>query len=239
MFSNKYQDKNLGDFVSARRFPAVITGAHIRELRENPASDETLDFVGGYLGFDARSHHALEALLTSLSGEKGGAFWLNGVYGAGKSHLLGAVALLCDGAAHEVFGSLYPAFAPLLKRFAPRLVISIALDDYSARNFDLEGIFWRELDTQAARQNLNLPARNADESRAENFAQLENALRENGLSGLVICVDEVSLFLGGREREGLQSDAAFLQFLGQHSRRSALWIIGALQKTVDNRMLVR
>ena len=234
MSPTKYHDKTLGDFVKARRFPAVITGAHIRELRENPNSDETLDFVGGYLGFDARSHHALEALLSSLSGEKGGAFWLNGVYGAGKSHLLGAVALLCDGAAHEVFGALYPAFAPLLKRFAPRLVISIALDDYSARNFDLEGIFWRELDTQAARQNLNLPARNADESRAENFAQLENALRENGLHGLVICVDEVSLFLGGREREGLQSDAAFLQFLGQHSRRSALWIIGAIQKTVED-----
>ncbi len=234
MFSTKHQDKTLGDFVKARRFPAVITGAHIRELRENPDSDETLDFVGGYLGFDARSHHALEALLTSLSGDKGGAFWLNGVYGAGKSHLLGAVALLCDGAAHEVFGALYPAFAPLLKRFAPRLVISIALDDYSARTFDLEGIFWRELDTQAARQNLNLPARKADESRAENFAQLENALRENGLSGLVICIDEVSLFLGGREREGLQSDAAFLQFLGQHSRRSALWIVGAIQKTVED-----
>ena len=230
----KYQDKTLGDYVSARRFPAVITGAHIRELRENPASDETLDFVGGYLGFDARSHHALEMLLTSLSGDKGGAFWLNGVYGAGKSHLLGVVALLCDGAGREVFGALYPAFAPLLNRFQARLVVSIALDDYSARNFDLEGIFWRELETQAARQNLSLPSRDAGESRAENFAQLEVGLRENGLNGLVICVDEVSLFLGGREREGLQSDAAFLQFLGQHARRASLWVVGALQKNVED-----
>ena len=234
MASLKYQDKTLGDFVSARRFPAVITGAHIRELRENPACDETLDFVGGYLGFDARSHHALEMLLTSLSGEKGGAFWLNGVYGAGKSHLLGVVALLCDGAGRETFGALYPAFAPLLAKFAPRLVVSIALDDYSARNFDLEGIFWRELEVQAARCNLSLPARDAGESRAENFAQLENALRENGLNGLVICLDEVSLFLGGREREGLQGDAAFLQFLGQHARRAALWVVGALQKNVED-----
>ena len=227
-------NKTLGDFVSARRFPAVITGAHIRELRETPDSEETRDFVGGYLGFDARSHHALEALLTSLSGARGGAFWLNGVYGAGKSHLLGVVALLCDGAARDVFGALYPAFAPMLAKFAPRLVVSIALDDYSARNFDLESIFWRELDTQAARQNLNLPARDSDASRAENFATLEGALRENGLNGLVICMDEVSLFLGGREREGLQSDAAFLQFLGQHARRSALWVVGALQKTVED-----
>ena len=249
MSPTKYHDKTLGDYVKARRFPAVITGAHIRELRENPDSEATRDFVGGYLGFDARSHHALEALLSSLSGDKGGAFWLNGVYGAGKSHLLGVLALLCDGAAsddaqsdgagrvgaaRDVFGALYPSFAPLLAQFQPRLVISIALDDYSARNFDLEGIFWRELDTQAARCNLNLPARDASESRAENFAQLENALRENGLGGLVVCIDEVSLFLGGREREGLQSDAAFLQFLGQHSRRAALWIIGALQKTVED-----
>ena len=239
MSPQKHQNKTLGDFVSARRFPAVITGAHIRELRENPGADETLDFVGGYLGFDARSHHALEMLLTSLSGEKGGAFWLNGVYGAGKSHLLGVIALLCDGApgAHagrEVFGALYPAFAPLLNGFEPRLVVSIALDDYSARNFDLEGIFWRELEVQAARQNLSLPARDADESRAENFAQLESALRENGWNGLVICLDEVSLFLGGREREGLQGDAAFLQFLGQHSRRAGVWVVGALQKNVED-----
>lgn len=232
--TTKYHEKTLGDLVRARRFPAVITGAHIRELRENPASEETLDFVGGYLGFDARSHFALEALLTSLSGKRGGAFWLNGVYGAGKSHLLGVVALLCDGAGRETFGALYPAFAPLLSQFQPRLVVSIALDDYSARHFDLEGIFWRELETQAARQNLNLPSRDADESRAENFAQLENGLRENGLHGLVICVDEVSLFLGGREREGLQGDFAFLQFLGQHSRRAALWVVGALQKTVED-----
>ena len=234
MSPTKYQNVTLGDLVKARRFPAVITGAHIRELRENPDADETLDFVGGYLGFDSRSHHALEALLTSLSGDKGGAFWLNGVYGAGKSHLLGVLALLAQGAGHETFGALYPAFAPLLNQFKARLVISIALDDYSARNFDLEGIFWRELDTQAARQNLNLPARDSNESRAENFAQLEGALRENGLSGLVVCIDEVSLFLGGREREGLQNDAAFLQFLGQHSRRGALWIVGALQKTVED-----
>ena len=234
MVSPKYQDKILGDFVKARRFPAVITGAHIRELRENSASDETLDFVGGYLGFDARSHHALEMLLGSLSGDKGGAFWLNGVYGAGKSHLLGVIALLCDGAGREVFGALYPAFAPLLNQFQPRLVVSIALDDYSARNFDLEGIFWRELEVQAARQNLNLPARDADESRAENFGQLENALRANGLFGLVICIDEVSLFLGGREREGLQGDAAFLQFLGQHARRAGVWVVGALQKNVED-----
>ena len=228
------QNKTLGDFVSARHFPAVITGAHIRELRAAPDSDETLDFVGGYLGFDARSHHALEALLSSLSGAKGGAFWLNGVYGAGKSHLLGVVALLCQGAAHDVFGALYPAFAPQLRQFGARLVVSIALDDYSAQNFDLESIFWRELNAQAGRQDLTLPARDANESRAENFAQLETALLKNGLNGLVICMDEVSLFLGGREHEGLQSDAAFLQFLGQHARRAPLWIVGALQKTVED-----
>ena len=232
--ASPFQNKILGDFVSARHFPAVITGAHIRELRAAPNSDETLDFVGGYLGFDARSHHALEALLSNLSGDRGGAFWLNGVYGAGKSHLLGVVALLCQGAATEVFGALYPAFAPLLKQFKPRLVVSIALDDYSARNFDLESIFWRELNAQAARQDLTLPARDDKESRAENFSALEGALRENGLNGLVICIDEVSLFLGGRDHEGLQSDAAFLQFLGQHARRAPLWIVGALQKTVED-----
>ena len=234
MSPSKFQDKTLSDFVSAREFPAVITGAHIRDLRAQPAADQTLDFIGGYLGFDARSHHALQTLLGSLSGEMGGAFWLNGVYGAGKSHLLGVLALLCDGAGHATFGALYPALAPLLANFGPRLVVSIALDDYSARNFDLETIFWRELNAQTARQNLELPARDENESRAENFAALETALRQAGLRGLVVCADEISLFLGGREVAGLQSDAAFLQFLGQHARRAPLWIVGALQKTVED-----
>lgn len=234
MLPSKFQNKLLGDFVESRPFPAVITGAHIRELRSHPDADQTLDFVGGYLGFDARSHYALQTLLGSLAGTKGGAFWLNGVYGSGKSHLLGVLALLCEGAGREVFGALYPQFAPLLGNFKPRLVVSIALDDYGAASFDLETIFWRELNAQAARQGLELPARNQAESRAENFAALESALEAANLSGLVICLDEVSLFLGGREREGLQSDAAFLQFLGQHSGRAPLWIVGALQKTVED-----
>ena len=239
MAPSSFQDKLLGDFVESRPFPAVITGAHIRDLRAQPDSEDTLDFVGGYLGFDARSHHALQTLLGSLAAPRGGAFWLNGVYGSGKSHLLGVLALLCDGAEREsagraVFGALYPQFAPLLAEFAPRLVVSIALDDYGAASFDLETIFWRELKAQAARQNVELPARDQAESRAENFAALEAALGAAELSGLVVCLDEVSLFLGGREREGLQSDAAFLQFLGQHCGRAPLWVVGALQKTVED-----
>ena len=234
MAPSNFQNKILSDFVEARPFPAVITGAHIRELRAHPASDETLDFVGAYLGFDARSHHALQTLLGSLAGNRGGAFWLNGVYGSGKSHLLGVLALLCQGAGCQIFGALYPQFAPLLGNFRPRLVVSIALDDYGAGSFDLETIFWRELNAQAARQEIELPPRDVGESRAENFAALESALGAYELGGLVICLDEVSLFLGGRAREGLQGDAAFLQFLGQHSGRSALWVIGALQKTVED-----
>ena len=234
MLPSKFQNKLLGDFVEGRAFPAVITGAHIRELRAQPQSDETLDFVGAYLGYDERSHYALQTLLGSLAGARGGAFWLNGVYGSGKSHLLGVLALLCQGAGREVFGALYPQFAPLLGNFKQRLVVSIALDDYGAANFDLETIFWRELGAQAARQELDLPARDEGESRAENFAALQSALGAYELGGLVVCVDEISLFLGGRAREGLQSDAAFLQFLGQHSGRAPVWFVGALQKTVED-----
>ena len=231
---SNFSNRTLSEFVEPRSFPAVITGAHIRELRAQPDADQTLDFVGGYLGFDARSHYALQTLLGSLAGARGGAFWLNGIYGSGKSHLLGVLALLCQGAGRAVWGALYPQFAPMLAQFQPRLVVSIALDDYGAASFDLETIFWRELEAQAERQGLGLPARDIGESRAENFAALESALGAYELGGIVICLDEVSLFLGGRAREGLQSDAAFLQFLGQHAGRAPLWIVGALQKTVED-----
>jgi hypothetical protein len=66
----------VGDFVALRPFPAVVSGAQIRELREMAFVDErnevVRDFLGGFLGFDARSSHALDQLIGSLSQARSG-----------------------------------------------------------------------------------------------------------------------------------------------------------------------
>ena len=71
-------------------------------------------------------------------------------------------------------------------------------------------------------------------ARSEIFAALDEALAAHGLRGLVACIDELSLFLSAREHRVLQGDAAFLQFMGQRSRRAPLWVFAAIQKTMED-----
>lgn len=221
----------IADLIAVRPFPAVVQAADVRALRSK--TEPADDFIGGYLGFDERARHALEATLHSLSREEiGGGFFLNGVFGSGKSHLLGLLSLLCDGIGHHAFAQTHPHLAPLLKRFAPRLVVHFSLDEYDASHA-LEAIFWREVESEWARRGLPILELPQSGARGEKFSAFEDALQAQNLNGVVICMDEISLFLGGREHHALQNDASWLQFLGQRSRRSPLWVFGALQKSVE------
>ena len=238
----------LRDIVSARPFPMVVQAANVRELRDlalqAPEDERVGGFVGGYLGVDDRSRTALNILLRALSGEgasgAGGAFFLNGVFGSGKSHLLGVLALLADHAGHRAFRESHPTLAPHLGRLLGRkyLCVHFALDDYASGNWSLEEVVWREIALEWERQELDSPpCAQADLSRREQWAALGEALNQAGRDGVLLCVDELSLFLSGRPHTGLQSDAAFLQFLGQRARLSGEWplcVVAALQKTVDD-----
>jgi len=235
------------DLIEVRAFPSVVQAADVRALRERPQSAPTRDFVGGYLGFDDRARHATETLLRSLASPVGGAFFLNGVFGSGKSHLLGCMALLCDLSSHDEFAQSHPHLSKELNAFQPRFVVHFSLDEYAAARFSLEEIFWREVQSEWTRRGLapDELAISLDGSRGETFAAWEEALSRRGLNGVVVCIDELSLFLSGREHRALQGDAAFLQFLAQRARRSqtssnapsstrfGLWILAALQKTVE------
>ena len=91
--------RRIGELIAVRDFPAVVQAADVRALRvasraatENAPDDALRDFLGGYLGSDDRARHALESGLRALAqSERGGAFFLNGVFGSGKSHLLGVL----------------------------------------------------------------------------------------------------------------------------------------------------
>ena len=231
----------IGDLIGIREFPAVVTSDDVRSLRAQPSSDATHEFVTGYLGFDERSRHALGSAVRSLANaERGGGYFVSGAFGSGKSHLLGLLALLADGAAHEAFALTQPHLAGCLDAFGARLCVSFSLDDYDATRFSLEEVFWRELRAQWAARGLPPQALPADASgaRSEAFSALDEALLAHGRRGLVVCIDEVSLFLAGRpemaRHRALQADAAFLQFLGQRARRAPLWVFAALQKNIED-----
>lgn len=231
----------------------VVQAANIRELREvalqSPEDERIGAFTGGFLGVDDRSRMALDILLRAVAGSEaasqntaqgGGAFFLNGVFGSGKSHLLGVLALLTEHAGHRAFRESHPALAPLLGRLLGRkyLGVHFALDDYAPAQWSLEEVAWREIGLEWERRNLGQPPVAApDLSRREQWAELGEHLRSVGLEGLLLCVDELSLFLSARPHAGLQSDAAFLQFVGQRARLAGEWplcVACALQKTVDD-----
>ena len=226
------------DFLLPRAFNPVVAGAHVRALRAQPHSGETRDFVGGFLGFDPRSQFALRSTIESLSNPRGGgAFWVNGAFGSGKSHFLGVLALACEGAGHEELRANFPELTPFLSAFAPRLVVYVPLDDYNSGEWSLEAVFWRETRREWEAKVGEWPQSVESArlgSRAEALETLLAELETHQKSGLALFFDEMSLFLGGRSHRELQSDASFLQFLGQTARREKVWIVAALQKSIED-----
>lgn len=225
----------LSELIAIHRFPAVVSGDDIAAYRSDPDSPAAHDFLAGYLGLDARSQHALQSALSCLAlSQNGGAFWLSGVFGSGKSHLLGVLSLLGEGHGLAVFARSHPECASHLQKFAPRLVVHVALDEWDAAQVGLEEVFWRAAAREWARRGFGELPIERDGARIEAMSALQCEIQARGLAGLVVCFDELSLFLGGRAHGPLQGDAAWLQFLGNQSRRAPLWVFCALQKTVDD-----
>lgn len=228
----------LTDLIGVRAFPAVVQAAEVRDLLKAGNESDIHDFVTGYLGFDARSRYALSSAVASLSQtERGGAFFLNGVFGSGKSHLLGLIALLADGIGASSFSHTHPQLAKELHGARKRFVVHFSLDDYSPAELSLEGVVHIEIAREWQRrfnQELKIPR---PDLRREYFATLEEQLLKRNYQGLLLCVDELSLYLSAKEHIALQADAAFLQFIGQRAARDSacpIHFFAAIQKTVDD-----
>ena len=251
--------QRLGDLIAVRHFPSVVQAADIRALRQTSRANTDADnaevsaFTGGYLGVDDASAQALQRALRAVCGDAthapGGAFFLNGVFGAGKSHFLGVLGLLAQRRGLRAFALSNPPCAPLVGRLHNRrqLALHIALDEYDGERWSLEAIFWRELALEWKRAcgADDAPLAEEDLSRREQLGVLEEALTAHEFDGLLVCWDELSLFLAAREHRALQADAAWLQFLGQRARpsladdaastcRPSLCVFAALQKTVED-----
>ncbi|UCH33752.1 MAG: hypothetical protein JSV65_14445, partial [Armatimonadota bacterium] len=70
--------------------------------------------------------------------------------------------------------------------------------------------------------------------RSEVMTRLREALRGARFTGLVVLIDELSLFLASKDKRGLDEDAAFLQVLGQQSRAMPLWVVTAAQRELED-----
>jgi hypothetical protein len=70
-------------------------------------------------------------------------------------------------------------------------------------------------------------------SRAEAWAALRRALEANGIDGPVILLDELGMFLAGKDRRGLNADASFLQYVAQRASAERCWLVCVTQRGLE------
>ncbi len=72
------------------------------------------------------------------------------------------------------------------------------------------------------------------EERHETFARVLTAIRHAGFDGLVIVIDELSEFFRSKpDARALNEDARTLQLIGELTGKEPVWIIGALQESIE------
>lgn len=84
-------------------------------------------------------------------------------------------------------------------------------------------------------KNLGMEAPEAlVEDRHETFARVLQAIREAGFDGLVILIDELSEYFRSKpDARGLNEDARTLQLLGEITSGEPVWIIAAVQESIE------
>ena len=225
----------LERLVSFRRFPPVVHPRHARELLSG--GEGIAEWTAGYAITLSEHRQMLEDLLGSLAWHQTGlAALINGLYGTGKSHLLVLLHLLAAlPGAWEPFLSAHPTF----RRYAEpmkghrRLILHFSLDEYGPRT-SLEEAVGQEVTRALAAAGLALPAGWDGSSRLDAWAGLLETCQAGGYDGIVLLLDELSLFLAGRSPARREADAAFLQFLAGWTARAPVWLIGALQRNLGD-----
>ncbi len=70
--------------------------------------------------------------------------------------------------------------------------------------------------------------------RQKTWGKLIDLLKERQFAGVVILMDELSEFLKSKpDTRALNEDTRFLQFLGEKSTHAPVWIVGALQESIE------
>ncbi|MGA2613680.1 MAG: DUF6079 family protein [Spirochaetia bacterium] len=212
---------SIGDLIDVPPIRTVIRLAEGTEQPEQIASS----FV-----FTPEVFAHFSVLAEALASGKGQGYFLQGDFGSGKSHFLAALRAWVSGSPGA--GELARRHAGLgrLSATGARFVAAaISLVDHRASS-DLESIV---LETVARELGAD-----ADEWRGENrldtFTRMLETARATGRSGIVLLVDELSEFLRSKPSpQALNEDARTLQLLGEMASSGPLWIVAAVQESIE------
>ena len=169
----------IGDLVAFAPVAPVLALAdttrlrddlHAQAKRPSPGLRSTLEaLLGGYLIERPENRAACDALLASLAAGTGRAFFLRGVYGAGKTHLLSVLTLLADQpAAWPFFLASHPEYRRLAQSLARRrrLVVPVSLDEFRGSGRGLEDIVFGQIERELARPRYGVRVTLSDAAEA-------------------------------------------------------------------------
>ena len=237
----------VGDLISISRAPAVVSLRDVETLRGKLRAGESCgeqfeELLGGYHLGDPDARAAFDTVVRSLGRpeQRGDAFIVQGVCGAGKSHLLAVLALLCGHPqeAWPAFLSSHSQHERASAAFArPRLVVTIALDEYPPGSHSLEGIVLSALEEELARGHGVRVALTED---SHLLALVDRYVFPQATDGL----EQAARAKAGKDWQTLREEApeqaaqAALAFIEQTGfpldwRRSRAEAWGVLRRTLD------
>ncbi len=229
--------QTLGHLIRIRQFPPVVHARHAMELVSGEGAASLAEWAGGYALAPAIQREVAELLASLAWGTTGQALLVNGRYGTGKSHLLVLTHLLAAlPAAWGPFSVAYPSLARCAAPCQARrpLVVHLSLEEYGAR-ISLEHALYSALAEALAAAGCTRPAALVEDgNRLDAWHAVLAAGATEGRGGLLVLIDELSLFLAGRSPARREADAALLQFLAGLSARAPVWVLGALQRTLTD-----
>lgn len=179
----------------------------------------------------------LRTLLRDVRAGRGRGYFVEGAFGAGKSHLLAVLLGLLRGSltpadlgAPPVGEGLAGGNAGLCTEGMPSrplLAVPVSLVDYAAS----EGLEQAVL--RSAARALGNPEIGSGGRRAT-FEALAARIAADGYGGLVLGLDELSEFLRSkRDGRALAEDVRFLQFLGEWAESAPAWVLCGVQEAVE------
>ena len=180
---------------------------------------------------------SLRAVLEAASGS-GGAFFLVGHFGSGKSHLLAALAELIGQEIpdRELPTGWGPDISGATRSLPPGLAIAVPLVEHRS------GAVLEDVVVARTRAALGTPAASPDPApetsekgtdRRATWEALQAGWTAAGYGTVLIALDELSEFLRAKRGPALVEDLRFLQFLGEWAPGHSVTVVAALQESIE------
>ncbi len=217
----------IGDLVE---IPPVKTVIRLEEGRL-----KSKEIAGSFVFTDEVASHCT-VIADALINARGQGYFLQGDFGSGKSHFLAALyAWFAGEEGRDILSERHGGLKRVGELNRKYLPVDISLVNYRGST-PLEHII-----VEAVEKSLNLRGVETSFSslislkeRHETFNRVISSVKSAGFEGLILLIDELSEFFRSKpSSQALNEDARTLQLLGEMAFKEPLWIITAVQESIE------